>query len=188
MHIEGSGILDFARSCGFRKETPVWHVEDPAPVEAALTSLYDMLDPKEHADPYLIQSGLYAFGSICARATGTALHQGHEETLLGRAKAVINSQLHMGINVTEIADILGVSRTTLFYAFKSAKEGSPVLYLQHRRIERAKELLINRSTLSMPEIDRASGFRDIKYFMRSFKATTGSSVKNWCKTIAGGRR
>jgi len=113
--------------------------------------------------------------------SGTLWTAGNEETLVDRARAVIGSQLHTAINVAEIAAILGVSRTTLFYAFRAETGVSPVQYLRNCRIGRARELLSTHRTLRLADIARACGFSSAKYFMRTFKLFTGRTPSDWRK-------
>lgn len=182
--IHGSGVVDFAAGCGFTPEEPVWHAQDHRPVQEAMRDLWDCLDAGQPAHPYDVQMKLYSFARQSAKASGSVQRRHHEETLVERAKAVIESQLHTAINVTETAAILHVSRTTLFSAFRQELQQSPVQYLRGRRISRAQELLAAHGPIRLADVAHICGFNDPKYFLRTFKEITGQTPREW---LAGSR-
>jgi transcriptional regulator GlxA family with amidase domain len=85
---------------------------------------------------------------------------------------MMEALVHTRIRVSEIAAGLGVSRTTLFRAFRSSGAGSPLAVLQDVRVRRAQELL-TPSDQKIAAVVRACGFRDDKYFIRVFRRLTG---------------
>lgn len=179
LDIRGAEAIAFARGCGFTMDRPVWQCDDFEPILEVMRELRECLNPQSHAHPYVMQSKLYAYSTLSAMACGALRMQDHEATLVDRAKNVIESQLHTPINVSEIAAILRVSRTTLFYAFREELEQSPVQFLRARRIEKAKELLQKSKALRLCDIARACGFSDAKYFMRTFKEFVGQTPSVW---------
>ncbi len=179
LEIYGAGILEFARGCGFTPNKPVWHAEVYHPIADMMHELWQCLDTREPAHPYTIQAKLYTFARLCAEASGALPRALQQISLIDRACGIIDSQLHTGLNVSDLAACLGVSRTTLFNLFKEKLGVSPVEYLREQRIRRAREMLARRNDLSIREIARACGFANSKYFLRLFKQCTGRTPSQW---------
>lgn len=140
--------------------------------------VWDSLEGEQSPHAYQLVEQLYHFATVSARAVGALEAFRREETLADRARVLIDAQLHTGINVTEIADLLRVGRTSLFCAFRDGLGMSPVQYLRHRRIARSRELLAASGT-TLEEVARTCGFRNTNYFMRTFKELTGQTPTQW---------
>jgi len=78
------------------------------------------------------------------------------------------------LNMSSLADHLGVSPVTLSVEFKNKMGMSPSDYLTLIRIERAKELL-KETDLRVKEISGAVGYEDDHVFMRRFKKYVGKT-------------
>ena len=76
------------------------------------------------------------------------------------------------LNMSSLADYLGVSGVTLAVKFKNAMEISPSDYLAILRMEQAKTLL-KETELQVKEISIAVGYEDAHVFLRRFKKYTG---------------
>lgn len=76
------------------------------------------------------------------------------------------------LNMTSLAEYLGVSGVTLAVKFKNAMEISPSDYLVILRMEQAKNLL-RETRLQVKEISLEVGYEDARVFMRRFKKYTG---------------
>lgn len=93
-----------------------------------------------------------------------------------RASAVvlIDQRLHVpDLKIDQLIQILGASRATLYRAFASS--GGINLYIQQRRLDRAREALLARRGRhpSVAEIGRAHGFISESHFSRSFQEQFG---------------
>lgn len=75
------------------------------------------------------------------------------------------------ITVEELADRSGLPRPTFYRRFKRATGYSPVHYLQHLRVEAAKQLL-ERTETSVDEISWQVGYEETAAFRRIFKRLT----------------
>jgi AraC-like DNA-binding protein len=178
LHLEGEGAVAFSAACGFTPAGPLHRVAEFSGTAQVLEALRQSLKPPE-AHPYGVMSLLYAFARICNPGTldGPA-RPGGDAALLHRARLVIDSSLHTGLNVTELAGALGISRTKLFLVFRGKLGTTPVAYLANARIERAKRLLKGLD-LTAAEVASATGFRSPKYFSRCFKQVTGMAPGRW---------
>lgn len=77
------------------------------------------------------------------------------------------------LKIDQLVHALGTSRATLFRAFASS--GGINLYIRHRRLDRAREVLLARRGRrpSVAEIGRAHGFASESHFSRSFQDQFG---------------
>ncbi len=75
-------------------------------------------------------------------------------------------------SIITLLETLGYSYPHVCRLFRSHFGVTPVEYLNARRLERAKVLLLN-PRLTISEIAFAVGFRDAGYFSRKFRAQTG---------------
>lgn len=93
--------------------------------------------------------------------------------------------LHLTSNLTaeELATLCGLSLSSFKRAFKKEFDDTPKNYINHQRIERAKELL-NISDLHINEIAYDLGFNDALYFTRLFKNKTGMSPSTYKSSLS----
>lgn len=78
------------------------------------------------------------------------------------------------IDVSELAEISGLSISHFNRVFKNVFGTTPTKYMNILRIERGKKLL-NNSSLSVGQIAELSGFSGTYYFSKMFKQFTGVS-------------
>ena len=81
---------------------------------------------------------------------------------------------------TRIASSLGISEVYLRKLFSENLSVSPNLYIQKKRIEKSKKLLIE-TNLSVTEISDKCGFSCIYYFCNMFKNKTGRTPTQYRK-------
>lgn len=94
------------------------------------------------------------------------------------AKAEVeNNYNDVQLNVSQIADRLGVSIVYLSKCFKKHKETNISDYLTAYRLSKAKEILSDRKcwNISMKDVSERCGFGSIRTFMRVFKESEGVS-------------
>jgi AraC-like DNA-binding protein len=90
-------------------------------------------------------------------------------SLSARARSLIETHRHRPINVTELADMLGVSREYLSRRFYEETMMQPGAYIRRQRILLACELL-KETTLSIKQVGIRLGFDSPQHFSRTFKA------------------
>lgn len=76
--------------------------------------------------------------------------------------------------VEQLAEKMGMHRTTLFRGFRTAHGLSPSRYLQNVRVQKAMAMLQD-SRLQIQEVAWRSGFTDPNYFARTVRKVTGMS-------------
>ncbi len=89
-----------------------------------------------------------------------------------RAQQHIRESLESTLSIQDIADMLGVSYSTLRKQFKEYTGLSPAIYQQDLKLQRAKELLTT-TNLSIKEIAYRLNFDSPDYFSAKFKIKTG---------------
>lgn len=94
------------------------------------------------------------------------------EMYAGHATMYISKHIGEKIYVQNIADELGISYGYLSKIFKEEMGMSLVDYINIIKVERIKELLINRD-VSFEDAGASVGINDVKYLSRIFKKYTG---------------
>lgn len=89
------------------------------------------------------------------------------------AKSIVHKRYMQDINVSVLADSLGLDRSYFSGLFKRETGQSPGQYLLHYRMERAKELL--KAGYSVTVVATSVGYGDLFTFSRSFKKYFGLS-------------
>jgi AraC family transcriptional regulator len=86
----------------------------------------------------------------------------------------MNANLQNDIALTDLANLLALSRFHFVRTFKQSTGLPPHQYLLARRVERAKELLAERD-LSIAEISRRTGFNGATQLTRAFRKLVGTT-------------
>ena len=86
----------------------------------------------------------------------------------------MNANLQNDIALTDLANLLALSRFHFVRTFKQSTGLPPHQYLMARRIERAKELLAERD-LSVAEVSRRTGFHGATQLTRAFRKLVGTT-------------
>ncbi|NLI22998.1 MAG: helix-turn-helix transcriptional regulator [Clostridiales bacterium] len=84
------------------------------------------------------------------------------------------------ITVGELSGLCSLSPSSFGRLFRQEMGESPVIYLQKRTLERARELL-SVGDLSISEVALECGFQDMFYFSRFFRKWEGMSPSVWRK-------
>lgn len=85
------------------------------------------------------------------------------------------------LSLAELADYSGLSVSHFSAIFKKVTGYSPVDYLIHLRITKAKRLLEDGGRVS--DVAQATGFSDIYYFSNVFKKTEGQSPSEYVAAV-----
>lgn len=101
--------------------------------------------------------------------------RGEEHDLADMFKNLVEEHSHTpGASVAELADMLGVHRSTLNRVFNEATGMTPGDYLQSYRIQEALSLL-KGTDMRVGEIAEKTGFSDANYFSKAVRKFTGFS-------------
>ena len=172
LHLEGAECGEWVRSLGFSAEEPWLSPEHPNTALYCFSRIFNHLKDPSNLQAYALAALLFEMGNACK---GIKPETGNcHSNLVERAENIIDSQLHVGLNINELAANLRVDRTTLFHAFKKHNGCSPVEFLQKKRITRACEML-TATNRNLKEISMACGFNSYKYLIKNFKKFKGVS-------------
>ncbi len=97
---------------------------------------------------------------------------------IGEALSHLERNIHMEINLEELASIAHMSRRSFLRVFQSATGTSPLAWVIEQRINRACNLL-RHTDRRITEIAFDVGFNDSNYFTRQFTKATGFSPRSY---------
>jgi len=115
----------------------------------------------------------------------SSAHRPSKDDLVTAALRRIRFHPDLNLDVTQLAEWLGVSRRTLEARFRKTVKYSPYEAIQTHRIERAKELLA-RTDFDLIEITRRVGFSDRTGFARVFAQIVGTPPAAYRKARTDG--
>ena len=95
-----------------------------------------------------------------------------------RISAFIDDHLGTTIRTTQLAAALGLSVSHFSHAFKQAFGVTPLVFIAQRRIESARQAMLD-SSVSLTEIAHTHGFCDQSHFSRTFRRETGVTPQTW---------
>lgn len=132
---------------------------------------------------FLRESFLYSFFAVLSggvKAEGMTEDERTENIYVQKALEFIQNNYHYGIQVSEVADYVGVTRGYLHTLFTKELEQSPQDYLINFRITRAAELLAV-TELSVEGVAQSCGYLDPLVFSKLFKKRMGRTPSAYRK-------
>lgn len=104
----------------------------------------------------------------------------HEYRPILQAKQYIQQHYQEAVRLEDVSRAVGFNATYFSALFKKETGQNFMEYLTELRINKAKELLCG-DALSVQDVAELVGYRDLKYFSRLFKKTTGVSPSDYKK-------
>jgi AraC family transcriptional regulator len=95
-----------------------------------------------------------------------------------RAKEAMSANLDKDISIAQLASECGLSSSHFARAFRQATGWPPHRWLLERRLETARDLLLN-SQMPLQKIANACGFSDQSHLSRTFRRMVGTSPAAW---------
>lgn len=87
------------------------------------------------------------------------------------------------ISIERLAESLGYNRAYFSKMFKKYNHVTPVTFLLHLRVSKARQLLRERTELTIEQIAYSVGFNDPLYFSKQFKRFYGVSPRAYRKSV-----
>lgn len=123
----------------------------------------------------------------------TTIRRSVEQTLrpcennftIDRLICELNSKYMQDWSISSMADYCKLSNSYFSHMFKERMGVSPIRYLNHLRIEKAKDFLMTNS-MSVATAAQLAGFDDPLYFSRVFKKATGIAPNEFYHSVAHG--
>jgi AraC family transcriptional regulator len=94
----------------------------------------------------------------------------------------IEDTLGQPTTLRELAALAGVSVRHFERAFRQSMASSPHAYVMHRRLHKARVLLVNQPRLSVEQIALGLGFSSSGHFSSAFRRQTGLTPTDFRKT------
>lgn len=91
---------------------------------------------------------------------------------LVRLKEHIDANLDSGLQITELAEVAGLSISHFARCFRKSVGVPPHTYVKQQRVARAREML-SATNLPVAEIALVLGFSDQSHFTRRFREIAG---------------
>jgi AraC family transcriptional regulator len=95
-----------------------------------------------------------------------------------RLSSYIEDKLDSSIRATDLADVLQLSTSHFFRAFRQTFGEPPLRYIMQRRIRRAQELML-ASRLPLSQVALECGMCDQAHFCRVFRRIVGINPNAW---------
>lgn len=170
--LSGDKVEPLMRAWGFSPEKPWTRPARIRETSDLMMAIHGSMTQRAWQDIFENISRLYRLSSTISLQSEKAdlASRDSVDGLVERAEEII--RFHPETTVQELANILGVSRTTLFTSFRDAKGISPVRAITQTRLAKAKTLM-QTTDLKLSAIAAVSGFRNEKYFFRRFKEIEG---------------
>ena len=99
---------------------------------------------------------------------------------LGRVLSYIERHLSDTLTLDHLAQVAGVSISTLQRSFQQVLSVSPIEYINRLRFERAADML-RHTDMTIADAAFRAGFSDSNYFSRQFRARYGCTPRNYRK-------
>ncbi len=109
-------------------------------------------------------------------------HLDNNENAMGYVISYIRANINERILVEDLSDKACMSRASFYRAFKREFNLSPLEFILHEKIKKAKQLLSD-SKLTISDICYQLGFSDLNYFGRQFKKSEGITPSQYKETI-----
>jgi AraC-like DNA-binding protein len=133
---------------------------------------------------YLSRAALNAIADDAGmRVVARPIHGGLAPWQERRAKELLSANLDGNVSLTEVARECGLSISHFSRAFRQSTGMAPHRWLIQRRVEAAKELLRDASSLTLLDIALRCGFANQSHFTRTFAGVVGSSPGSWRRQV-----
>jgi AraC-like DNA-binding protein len=177
IRLQGEDTEQVVRAMGYGPKSRLGRPEDVKHAIRAAQALFEHYG-SHHRDSYHAASLLFDFVAACRKPDAVDTGRQTDARLVQEARAVVESLLETGVNVSTLAEQLRVTRQALLAAFKNEADTTPTEYIQRRRLERAQRLLVETDR-KIGAVSRACGYGNEKYFYRRFRELTGHTPGQW---------
>ena len=170
-------------SCGFSKKSPVLPIANIETVKSLVSQILDAshltFSHELKRKAFLLALFSYLIDSHQdLNASSKNKYERNSNTYVVQAIDYIKQHHSLGINVSDIADYIGISRAYLNRTFQKELGISVQRFLVDFRMHKAANLLVS-SNSSINEIADAVGYDDALAFSKAFKKKFNFSPKNF---------
>lgn len=108
----------------------------------------------------------------------------HFNKLINQAVSIVEKNYHRDLSLSDVAEKLSISESYLSRLFKDKLQKNFKQFLTERKIEKAKELLVN-TELTIREISSSVGYNSHKQFCLMFKSVEGITAYEYRNAFRG---
>lgn len=177
LSLEGAGVAWALKCAGLAPENPFRKGTLDVELEPLFQEMEEAYRTEQHSALFPAVAGWRFVEALCPREerrTGAGTPQAIAES----ARFLLDRTFTQDVYVGDLAQRLGVTRSTLFRHFRSCYGRAPKQYLLSLRLDQAQRLLLQTSA-SVKEIAAACGFHSAHYLCRVFQRETGLSPRAW---------
>ena len=147
-----------------------------ADADAIKTSLWDMVRLKERSLPEteIMASNALDQVLLLGSLASPARSPGPLDSRISEALSLIADHYCSPLSVPHLATRVGMSASRFAYCFRAQVGTTPAAFIEHRRLERARDLLLQTS-LSVKEIAHSTGFINQGHFSTRFHKLIGQA-------------
>lgn len=185
LNLIGEGCPEYMSSCGFSRERFSLRPLRPGKVISVFSQIYSLHGKQVPGEECRVLSLLYSLPGICSPERGRTRTKTND--VFAKAVSLIDSQISSAVNVSQLCEILKISRITLFRVFSSETGVSPIEYITRERMRKAEQLL-KSSDLNIANVAKMSGFSSDKYFMKRFRESSGMTPGAFRNSFSGTRK
>lgn len=167
-------------------ETQVLRVSEPQAIESTIRDALKTL--KSRSPLHGIDASVLAYRMLMdlmkyVEREGESSH-GTNTSRLSAAFEIIEREIHRQFAIEELADAIGVTEQYFCQLFKNVTGKRPMEYVNQRRVERAKEILVREPATSIAEIGQRVGLENSSYFATVFRKYAQMSPRQFRETNA----
>ena len=166
---DGINVKSILKRVGITSEAPFAPEDCFEPILKQLKTLYDMRQDMDNGAAFRRAACIYSILGELLKTEKTT----DKNLWVQQAIGIMESKYSGALNVSSIAEMIGLERSYFSTLFKAQTGVSPYVYLTDMRINKARVLLKDKS-LTVSEVADAVGI-DSKNFSRIFKQKTGMS-------------
>jgi AraC-like DNA-binding protein len=183
--LSGRDVAGILHNLGILR-TDVFPVSAPAAIEDTVRSALRTL--KSRNPLHGIDASVLAYRFLMdllkyAQPEGENSH-GTNTARLAEVFELIEREIHRQIAIEELADTVGVTEQYFCELFKNVTGKRPMEYVNQRRVERAKEILVREPGLSIQEVGARVGLESSSYFATVFRKYSAMSPRQFRETNA----
>lgn len=171
---KGKAVLRFFDTLGMTSSKPVISAADNLSIPELFVHLQNTL--KSHSDSLNLKANGYMHllvAQYCDLVSPHTVNMPEAMDDMDRtvqlAVQYLTTQYAESITIEMMAESLGYNRAYLSRIFKSAMQQSPVTFLLHLRLDKARRLIRERMELTLEQIASSVGFNDPLYFSKQFR-------------------
>lgn len=165
------------------------HFKNTPSIEQVLQTLVGLFTEQHAYRDALIDLNAAQLVIRMLQTEARALLMGRSEELasshgLAAAVTYVHRHLDRHISIEELAGAACMSKSTFYRYFRNEFGVTPLQYVNHQRMERARSLLRSHER-TVTDVSYALGFSCISHFIDMFKKHAGKTPKSYQQNVLG---